>query len=149
MRQLQPAEVLLVDDDEDAATITQAAFARAGTGIQARVHHVSNGDAGLRFLRRLPPYEEAPRPHLVLLDLEMPQMGGREVMAQIAHDPELCYLPVIILSSRDDPETVQDLYRMRCSSFLAKPVDFEQAVRNIGTLAKYWLETVVLPRQES
>ena len=87
----------------------------------------------------------APRPDLILLDLNMPRMNGQEVLAEIVADEALCNLPVIVMTTSTDEEEILKMYKLRCSSYIAKPVDFEQFLRVVQSLADYWFTVVVLP----
>jgi len=141
-----PAEILLVEDDEDLAFFTRRAFEKAQT--RTNVHHVNNGKKCLEFLRREPPYSAAPVPDIVLLDIEMPVMDGREVLAEIVKDDALKHLAVIVLTTRDEHEEILRMYQMRCSSYICKPVEFDKYVDMIGNLTNYWLSVVMLPRRD-
>ncbi len=138
-----PAEILLVDDDEDYAYLTRRAFGQVRSA--ANVHHVNDGKKALAFLRRLPPYAAAPVPDIVLLDLEMPVMDGRQVLAEIVDDATLRHLAVVVLTSCDRPADALPLYQLRCSSYICKPADFDDHVDMIRKLAEYWLSVVMLP----
>jgi len=137
------AEILLVDDDENYAFLTQQAFRLAK--LIANLHHVKDGKECLNFLRRQPPYSDAPVPDIVLLDLDMPVMDGREVMAEIVRDDALKHLAVVVLTSRDEHAEILRMYQLRCSSYVCKPVEFDKYVDVIKKLADYWLSVVMLP----
>lgn len=138
-----PAEILLVDDDENFAYFTRRALTQAN--LAANLHHVNNGKRCLEFLRRQPPYADAPVPDLVLLDIEMPVMDGRRVMAEIVGDEGLKHLPVIVFTSRDERAEILGMYRLRCNSYIRKPDNFEEFAAIIKKVADYWLSVVVLP----
>jgi len=140
------AVVLLVEDDPDHAFLTQEAL--AGAHILVELHHVERGDQCLAFLRREPPYQDAPRPDLLLLDLHLPRVSGYEVMEAIVGDEALRALPVIVLTSSSDTVDMRRMYALRCSSFLTKPMDFGDFASAIRKLADYWFELVVIPRGE-
>ena len=139
----RPAEILLVEDNEDDVLLTREGFKDAKLAVH--LHHVSNGEECLAFLRREPPYEGAPRADLVLLDLNMPIMDGREVLAAIVADPALSHLPVIILTTSDSEGDILSMYRLRCSSYITKPVNFDRFVKIVRSLTDYWFTVVVLP----
>ncbi|RPI42735.1 MAG: response regulator [Betaproteobacteria bacterium] len=138
-----PAEILLVDDDADCAYLTQRAFGQAK--LRANLHHVDDGRKCLAFLRQQPPYAAAPVPDIVLLDLEMPVMDGRHVLAEIVKDESLKHLAVVVLTSQDEPADILRMYQLRCSSYIRKPPDYERYVEMIGKLADYWLSVVMFP----
>jgi two-component system response regulator len=83
---------------------------------------------------------------MVLLDLNMPLMSGQEVMKEIADDPELCHMPVIILTTSEDTADILKMYKLRCSSYIVKPVDFEQFAKVVSQVTDYWFDLVVLPK---
>jgi len=127
IRESRLAEVLLVEDNEDDVILTRQGFKHAKLVVS--LHHVSNGEACMRFLRKQGEYANAPTPDIVLLDLNMPIMDGREVLAQIVADDELKHLPVVVLSTSSEAEDIKRMYQLRCSSYITKPVDFDQFVR--------------------
>lgn len=139
----RPAVVLLAEDNPDHAYLTKEAFQEAR--LRVELHHVETGDECLAFLRRHPPFEDAPRPDLILLDIHMPRMDGYEVMEAINADEDLRSLTVVVLSTSDDLIDVERMYQLRCNSFLTKPVDFAQFADLVRKLAGYWFELVVLP----
>ena len=96
-------------------------------------------------MRKQGGYAAAPTPDLILLDLNMPRMDGREVLVEISQDESLRHLPVIVLTSSADEREILQLYRLRCSSYIVKPVDFNDLVHIIETLKEYWLAVAVLP----
>jgi two-component system, chemotaxis family, response regulator Rcp1 len=136
-------EILLVEDNENDALLTREGFKRAK--VPARLHHVENGEKCMAFLRRSGKYADAPTPDIVLLDLNMPVMDGREVLEQIVADPELCRLPVVVLTTSEGEQDILRMYRLRCSSYIVKPVDFTDFMRVIHGLNDYWFSLVVLP----
>ncbi len=137
------AEILLVDDNEDDVFLTREAFEAAR--LRVHLHHVDNGEKCLQFLRRQPPYENAPTPDLILLDMHMPVMDGHEVLSEIVKDQGLRHLPVVVLTTSYEAEDIQKMYGLRCSSYITKPVNFDNFVDAIGKLAGYWLTVVVMP----
>jgi two-component system response regulator len=143
MDSVPAAEILLVDDDENYAFLTQQAFRLAK--LIANLHHVTDGKECLKFLRRQPPYSDAPLPDIVLLDLDMPVMDGRQVLAEIVKDDALKHLAVVVLTSRDEHAEILRMYQLRCSSYVCKPVEFDKYVDVIKKLADYWLSVVMLP----
>jgi len=138
-----PAEILLVDDDENYVFLTQRAFQQAK--LVANLHHVDDGKKCLEFLRRQPPYSDAPVPDIVLLDLDMPVMDGRQVLAEIVKDDALKHLAVVVLTTRDERAEILRMYQLRCNSYICKPAEFDKYVDVIKKLADYWLSVVMLP----
>ncbi len=140
---VRAAEVLLVDDNDADVELTREGFRRAKLALN--MQRVADGEECMAYLRREPPFEDAPTPDLILLDLNMPRMGGREVLAELVADEELRGLPVVILSTAAEHDEVMGLYKMRVSSHIHKPVDFQQFVRAIAELGVYWFTLVDLP----
>lgn len=137
------AEILLVEDNEDDVYLIREAFDAAS--LRVSLHHVDNGEKCMRFLRRQGEYANAPSPDLILLDMNMPVMDGYEVMTEIVKDENLCHLPVVVLTTSYEAADIQKMYGLRCSSYITKPVDFDNFVKAIGQLANYWLTVVVVP----
>ena len=137
------AEILLVDDNEDDVYLTREAFDAAS--LRVNLHHVDNGEKCLQFLRKQGPYANVPSPDLILLDMHMPVMDGYEVLKEIVKDDKLRHLPVVILTTSYEAADIQKMYGLRCSSYITKPVDFDNFVKAIGQLAGYWLTVVVMP----
>ena len=133
---IKPAEILLVDDDEYFLHLTRFAFHKAD--LVANLHHVNDGKKCLAYLRRQPPYAAAAVPDIVLLDIEMPVMDGREVLAEIVKDESLKHLAVVVFTSRDEREEVLNMYKLRCNSYIFKPTDFDKFVDVLHKLAEYW-----------
>jgi two-component system response regulator len=143
----RPAEILLVEDNENDVLLTREAFRRAH--LMVNLHHTRDGEECMAFLRRQGQYAAAPAPDLVLLDLNMPRKGGREVLAEIAADEALKHLPVIVLTTSAAERDVHEMYRLRCSGYIVKPVDFDQFARVVKQFADYWFTVVVLPSRSA
>lgn len=137
------AEILLVDDNDDDVYLTREAFDAAS--LRVHLHHVENGEKCLQFLRKQGPYANVPSPDLILLDMHMPVMDGHEVLKEIVKDDKLRHLPVVVLTTSYEAADIQKMYGLRCSSYITKPVDFNNFVKAIGQLAGYWLTVVVTP----
>ena len=143
----RPAEILLVEDNDDYVYLAQRAFGKAK--LVANLHHVNDGRKCLGFLRRQPPYGNAPVPDLILLDLDMPVMDGRRVLAEIVKDESLKHLAVVVLTSGDEDREILRMYQLGCNSYICKPVDFDKYVDMVKTLADYWLSVVMLPNNRA
>lgn len=143
LTQSRPAEILLVEDNEADVALTRETFKR--DRLVTNLHHVANGEECMDFLRKKGKYQDAVTPDIILLDLNMPIMDGREVLAEIVADEELKHIPVIILSTSENQQDIQNMYKLRCSSYIVKPVDFEQFVRVIQEIGIYWFTIVVMP----
>lgn len=137
------AEILLVDDNEDDVFLTREAFDAAS--LRVSLHHVDNGEKCMRFLRKQGEFANVPSPDLILLDMHMPVMDGYEVMTEIVKDEKLRHLPVVVLTTSYEATDIQKMYGLRCSSYITKPIDFDNFVKAIGQLAGYWLTVVVMP----
>jgi two-component system response regulator len=139
----RPAEILLVEDNENDVELTRIGFKKSK--LLLNLHHAKDGVECMEFLRKQGAYADAPRPDLILLDLNMPRMNGREVLKEVVADEALCTLPVIVLTTSTDDEEILKMYKLRCSSYIVKPVDLDQFLRVVQSLADYWFTVVVLP----
>ena len=142
----EPAEILLVEDNEHYVYLTQRAFGKAK--VAANLHHVDNGRKCLAFLRRELPYATVPVPDVILLDLDLPVMDGRQVLEEIVGDDALRHLAVVVLTTQDKYTEVMRMYRLRCSSYICKPDEFDKYVEMIRKFADYWLSVVMLPTRD-
>ncbi len=141
-----PITILMADDDSDDRALTREAFEEARLINDLRF--VENGEQLLEYLRREGPYAppaEAPRPGLILLDLNMPRKDGRTVLKELKSDPALRQIPVVILTTSKADEDVYKSYDLGVNSYIVKPVTFEALVDILQTLEKYWFEIVELP----
>ena len=139
----RPAEILHAEDDDSFADLTREIFKRIK--VPVRMHRAKNGEECLAFLRKQGKFADAPSPDMILLDLNMPRMDGVEVMEEICRDEKLRHMPVIVLTTSEDPAEVLKLYQMRCNSYIVKKIDFGQFRRTIEVISDYWLRVVVLP----
>jgi two-component system response regulator len=139
----RPAEILLVEDNDNDVELTRLGFERCKLLIN--LHRVKNGEECMAFLRKEDAYAGKPTPDLILLDLNMPRMDGREVLAEIAGDEHLRHLPIVVLTTSSADQDILAAYKLRCSSYILKPVDFPQFVRVIQSITDYWFTVVVLP----
>lgn len=141
------AEVLLVEDNPLDVELTVEAFSDARLAVN--LHHVEDGEACLAFLRKQGEYADRPTPDLILLDMNMPRLNGREVLAEIVKDEALRSLPVVVLTTSSNEKDILDMYNLRCSSYLVKPVDFDKFKQVIQQLQEHWFSLVVLPRRHA
>ena len=139
----RPAEILLVEDNENDVLLTRQGFKRAK--LMVNLHHVRDGEECMAFLRRQGEYVDVPTPDLILLDLNMPRMDGREVLAELTADEHLRHLPVVILTTSSEEQEILNMYKLRVSSYIVKPVDFDQFLRVIRMISDYWFTVVILP----
>lgn len=137
------AEVLLVEDDPDDIEFTRIAFGESR--LLNELHVVRDGEDAIRFLRHEAPHDDVPRPDLIILDLGLPRMDGKEVLMEIKADPELRSIPVVVLTSSRAQEDVVRSYDLGVNSYIQKPVTLEGIVRVIKDIEHYWLAVVVLP----
>ncbi len=141
-----PITILMADDDADDRRLTQEAL-EEGRLIN-EVKFVDDGEQLMDYLRRqgrFAPPVEAPRPGLILLDLNMPRKDGRTVLKEIKSDPDLRQIPVVVLTTSKADEDVYKSYDLGVNSYIVKPVTFEALVDILQTLEKYWFEIVELP----
>lgn len=138
-----PIEILLVEDSEPDITLTEEAFAAAG--VANRLHVARDGVEALEFLRHEDGYGEAPRPDVILLDINMPRMNGLEVLAELKRDPHLMTIPVIILTTSAADEDILRSYQAHAASYVVKPIDFEHFYQAIQALGRYMLSIVRVP----
>jgi len=127
-------EILLVEDNPDDAELTRIAFAEAG--VDYRLHVVGDGVQALAYLRGCAP---ADLPSLVLLDLNLPKLNGREVLEAIRADPATRSLPVVVLTTSAEPFDVDTVYELGANSYIQKPVEFERFVEVVRQIGLYWL----------
>ena len=139
----QPVRILLVEDSPADIELTRQALAEAEIANEVVV--VSDGDAAERYLRREGTYADAPRPDLVLLDLNLPKKDGRELLVEIKRDPRLCTIPVVVLTTSASDEDVAHAYRSHVNSYVRKPVRLADFIRLVRMIDQYWLATVTLP----
>lgn len=139
----KPVEILLVEDEPGDVYLTQEALRTAK--ITNRVHVVEDGEEAIAFLRRTGAHADAPRPDLVLLDLNLPRKDGREVLAEVKGDPALAAIPVVVLTTSKADEDILRTYRLHANCYVTKPVDLDQFMAVIRTTQEFWLTIVRLP----
>ena len=136
-------EILLVEDNPGDVRLTREALdVGHSRGI---LSVVNDGVEALAFLRREGRYADVPRPDLILLDLNLPRMGGREVLAAIKADDQLRRIPVVILTTSTDERDVARAYDLHANCYITKPVDFEQFIGVVRALEQFWLSIATLP----
>jgi CheY-like chemotaxis protein len=138
-----PVEILLVEDDPGDVLMTQEALSDAK--LVNNLHVVDNGEEALTFLRREGPYAEAPRPGLILLDLNLPRVDGRQVLAEIKADESLRRIPVVVLTTSEAEEDILRSYDLHANAYVTKPVDFESFVRVVRQVDDFYISVVRLP----
>lgn len=142
---LRPAYVLLVEDNQDDIELTLEALEESRVRMEIDV--VTDGVAAMEFLRREGIYADRPRPDLILLDLNLPKMDGREVLKEIRADQNLTDIPVVVLTTSEDEGDILRAYKLHANCYIAKPVDFNRFTEIIRQVEGFWLQLVKLPRQ--
>ena len=138
--------ILMADDDADDRLLTKDAFTAAR--VRNDLRFVEDGEELLEYLRaegRYAPPAEAPRPGLILLDLNMPKLDGREALREIKNDADLRRIPVIVLTTSKADQDIVKSYDLGANSYIMKPVTFAALVDVVSTLGRYWCEIVELP----
>ncbi len=142
---LRPAEVLLVEDNPGDARLTLEALKEGK--VLNRVSVVPDGVEAMAFLRREGPYADAPRPNLILLDLNLPKKDGREVLAEVKVDPDLKRIPVVILTTSRAEEDIARTYDLHANCYVTKPVDLDKFLEVVRSIEDFWLAIVQLPQE--
>ncbi|MEU5358641.1 response regulator [Streptomyces albidoflavus] len=139
----QPIEVLLVEDDPGDELMTREAF--EDNKIRNTLHVVRDGEEALDFLYRRAAYPDAPRPDLILLDLNLPKYDGRQVLAQIKADAELALIPVVVLTTSSAEEDILRSYKLHANAYVTKPVDLDQFIAAVKQIDDFFVTVVRLP----
>ena len=137
-------DVLLVEDDPGDVLMTREAFEHHK--IRNQLHVVNDGEQALQFLHQAGEYASAPRPGLILLDLNLPRRDGLEVLAELKEDPELRVIPVVILTTSQADEDILRSYALHANAYVSKPVDFERFMEVIQQIDTFFITVVELPR---
>ncbi|MGD0427204.1 MAG: response regulator [Candidatus Acidiferrales bacterium] len=140
-----PIEVLLVEDSPGDVRLTQEAFREANPAIH--LHVATDGVEAMAFLKREGTHARAPRPDLILLDLNLPRMDGREVLAHIKDDAALKTIPTVILTTSDAEADIVKSYQLQANCYLSKPVQLDAFESLVGSINDFWLTKVKLPQQ--
>jgi CheY-like chemotaxis protein len=139
----EPVQILLVEDSPGDVNLTREAL--RGARVANELNVVGDGEEALAYLRQEGPYAASPRPHLVLLDLNLPRKDGREVLEEMKNDPELMSIPVIVLTTSADEADILRAYQLHANSYVTKPVAFGEFLGALRALEGFWLEIVRLP----
>ena len=139
----EPIKILLVEDNPGDVRLTQEAFKEGKVSNEISV--VNDGEQALTFLRREGEYVDAPRPDIILLDLNLPKKDGFEVLAEIKQDVDLKHIPVVILTTSKAQRDILETYYHHANCFITKPVDLEQFITVIQSLEAFWFNVVKLP----
>ncbi|WP_255194153.1 response regulator [Natronobeatus ordinarius] len=141
----EPAQILLVEDNPGDVRLTKEAFKQGR--IENDLHVVTDGHEALEFLAQREAYEDAPRPDLILLDLNLPRKNGDEVLEELKGDPELRCIPVIVLTSSKAEEDVVRSYELHANAYLTKPVDPDEFIDAVKAFEAFWFRVVRLPTE--
>jgi len=136
-------EILLVEDNPGDVRLTVEALKEGRVRHNLRVAH--DGVEALAFLRRQGQFADAARPDLILLDLNLPRMDGREVLAEVKSDPELKIIPIVVLTTSGAEQDILHSYQLQANCFITKPVDLEQFITVVRSIEDFWLTIVTLP----
>ena len=141
----KPIEILLIEDNPGDVRLTKEVLMEGK--VRNRLQVVADGVEAMAFLRRENNYAEAPRPDLILLDLNLPKKDGREVLQEIKADHQLRRIPVVVLTTSAADEDILRSYELRANCYITKPVDLNQFIRVVRTIETFWLTIVSLPKR--
>lgn len=139
-------DILMVEDNPGDVGLTKAALEDAK--IANLLHVCMNGEDALAFLKREGEHADAPRPDIILLDLNLPGMHGAELLEEIKKDPILTRIPVVVLTTSTADEDILKAYQLHASCYITKPVDFEQFIKVVHSFEDFWFAVVKLPPKE-
>ena len=137
-------EILLVEDDAGDELITREAFEHNKVKNRLQVAH--DGEEGLNYLYRRGAYQDASRPDLILLDLNLPKYDGRQLLERIKSDPDLCCIPVVVLTTSSAEEDILRSYELHANAYVTKPVDLDQFISAVRQIDEFFLQVVRLPQ---
>ena len=140
-------QVLLVEDGPADIRLTREAFREAEMGVT--LHVATDGEAALAFLRKEPPHDGAPRPDLILLDLNLPKKHGMDVLVEIKEDPDLRSIPVVILTTSSSESDVLGSYERHANCYLVKPRAYEGFLETVDAIRDFWLRRARLPHRHA
>ena len=140
---VKPIDILLVEDNPGDADLAREAL--EGGKLNNKLFVVGDGEAAMDFLHQTGRYEDAPRPDLILLDLNLPRKDGREVLADIKAHEKLKRIPVVILTTSQSEEDVLKSYNLHANCYITKPIDLNQFIKVVRSIEDFWLSIVVLP----
>jgi CheY-like chemotaxis protein len=137
-------EILLVEDDPGDELIIREVFEH--NKIKNRLHVAHDGEEGLNYLYRRGAHQDAPRPDLILLDLNLPKYDGRQLLEKIKSDPDLCRIPVVVLTTSSAEEDILRSYELHANAYVTKPVDLDQFISAVRQIDEFFLQVVRLPQ---
>ena len=136
-------DILLVEDSPSDQLLAKRAL--AGDAVQCQLHIVPDGVEAMAFLRREGKYGSAPRPQLILLDLNMPRKSGRELLGEIKSSEDLKRIPVVVLTTSQSPHDLDFAYGLHANCYVVKPIDFDDFRHTMRSIKEFWFKTVCLP----
>ena len=136
-------EIVLVEDNPGDVRLTREAL--RDSKVQNNIHVVDDGVKAMQFLNREAPYQDVPRPDIILLDLNLPRRDGREVLADIKLSEDFRRIPVVILTTSDDEQDILKSYDLHANCFITKPVDFNRFITIVKSIESFWFSIVKLP----
>jgi two-component system, chemotaxis family, response regulator Rcp1 len=145
IERFRPIEILMVEDNPGDVDLTIAALSEGK--INNHLSVATDGVEAMAFLRREAPYASAPRPDIILLDLNLPRKDGRKVLTEIKDDPVLRRIPVVILSTSQDEQDIVGSYSQYVNCYINKPMDLDQFINMVQSIEHFWLTVVTLPSQ--
>ncbi|MBE0647794.1 MAG: response regulator [Bacteroidales bacterium] len=140
---LIPIDILLVEDNPGDARLAKEAL--KDSKLRNNLFIVDDGELAMKFLKKEAPYEDVPRPDLILLDLNLPKKDGKEVLKEIKTDEDLKRIPVVILTMSKSEEDIFKSYNLHANCFITKPIDFDQFIKVVQSIENFWLTIVKLP----
>ncbi len=140
----EPLDILLVEDNPGDARLAQEAL--KDSKVHNTLHHVEDGVEAMKFLRAQAEYAGVPSPDLILLDLNLPKKDGREVLAEIKEDPDLRFIPVVVMTTSEAERDLLKSYHLHANAYIVKPVDFDRFVEIVQAIENFWFTVVKLPR---
>lgn len=146
LNQERQIEILLVEDNPGDVRLTQEVFKEGK--IRNKLNVAWNGEEALAYLHREGRFAQAPRPDIILLDLNLPRKGGREVLAEIKADAKLKCIPVVILTTSQAEKDITESYNQHANCYIVKPVELDQFINLVRTIEGFWLQIVKLPSGE-
>ena len=142
-RQAEAIEILLIEDNPGDIALTREALRRSK--INNALNVVNDGEEAMAFLKHKPGYEDSPTPHLVLLDLNLPGIDGRELLAQVKADPELRRIPVVVMTSSQADEDIVLSYDSHANCYITKPLNMDSFKKVVEAIDEFWFSVVRLP----
>lgn len=143
MNKEKKVEILLVEDNEAEVFLIKEAFDE--WKLLNSLNTVHNGLEAMKYLKKEKPYENMPKPDLIILDLNMPKMNGREVLNEVKKDDNIKHIPIVVMTTSDDEEDIIQSYKLHANCYIRKPVDFKEFSKIILSIQSFWFQVVTLP----